>query len=108
MAQVANSTPVTVGAITAQWPLIRWTTSPSGIPPNTTIQTAVSTGARASATFTSSNSPNYRHLGVVQPDFLMAPLHLLLARTYCADLFQFTGKDTPDQILEARIVTQRV
>src|SRR6516165_4334236 len=70
MARVANSAPVTVGAITAQWPLIQWTTSPFGTPPNTIIQTAVSTGARGSAIFTSSNSPKYRHLGVVQPDFL--------------------------------------
>jgi len=63
-ARVANSTPVTVGAITAQWPLIQWTTSPSGTRPNTIIQTAVSTGARGSAVFTSSNSPKYHHFGV--------------------------------------------
>src|SRR6186997_715493 len=66
MAQVANSAPVTVGVITAQWPLIQWTIAPSGTPPNTTIQTAVSTGARGSAIFTSSNSPKYRHSGVVR------------------------------------------
>src|SRR5262245_64459351 len=65
MAQVANSTPATGGAITAQWPLIRWTTAPSGTPPNTIVQTAVSTGARGSAIFTSSNSSKCRHLGVM-------------------------------------------
>lgn len=33
---------------------------------------------------------------------------LKLSRRNCADSFDFTGKDTRDQILEARIVTQRV
>src|SRR5215471_19875773 len=84
MARVANSAPVTVGAITAQWPLIQWTTSPFGTPPNTIIQTAVSTGARGSAIFTSSNSPKYRHFGVVQPDFLVTHLTLVIITSITA------------------------
>ena len=37
------------------------------------IKTAVSTGARGSAIFTSNNSPEHRHFGVVRPDFLVTP-----------------------------------
>src|SRR6516165_3408432 len=84
MARVANSAPVTVGAITAQWPLIQWTTSPFGTPPNTIIQTAVSTGARGSAIFTSSNSTKYRHLGVVRSDFLVTHLTLVIITSITA------------------------
>src|SRR6516225_5081555 len=68
MARVANWVPATAGGITAQWPLIQWMTAPFGTPPNTLTRTAVSTGARGSAIFTSSNSPQHRHFGVVRPE----------------------------------------